>query len=91
MRSPPFSARRVSGNRQRLATIAYPWRLPHAGFEFHYGKHHQAYVDNLNKQIAGTEWDSKPLEDIVVASWQKGNPTPAFNNAAQIWNHTFFW
>ena len=60
-------------------------------FEFHWGKHHRTYVDNLNKQIAGTEWEKKSLEEIVVGSWAAGSPTPAFNNAAQIWNHTFFW
>ena len=65
--------------------------LSKESFEYHYGKHHQAYVDNLNKQIAGTEWDTKTLEEIVVGSWANGNPTPAFNNAAQVWNHTFFW
>ena len=48
-------------------------------------------MDNLNKQIAGTEWEKKSLEEIVVGSWAAGSPTPAFNNAAQIWNHTFFW
>ena len=47
------------------------------------GKHHRAYVDNLNKQIAGTEWEKKTLEEIVVGSWANGTPTPAFNNAAQ--------
>lgn len=59
--------------------------------EFHWGKHHRTYVDNLNKQTAGTDLEGKTLEEIVVASWNKGSPTPAFNNAAQIWNHTFFW
>ena len=65
--------------------------FPLHSFEFHWGKHHRAYVDNLNKQIAGTEWEKKTLEEIVVGSWANGTPTPAFNNAAQIWNHTFFW
>uniref|UniRef100_A0A7S0N9X5 Superoxide dismutase n=1 Tax=Chlamydomonas leiostraca TaxID=1034604 RepID=A0A7S0N9X5_9CHLO len=60
-------------------------------FEFHYGKHHRAYVDNLNKQIAGKDWDKATLEQIVAASWNNGTPTPEFNNAAQVWNHTFFW
>ena len=59
--------------------------------EIHWGKHHRAYVDNLNKQIAGSDLDKKTLEEIVVASWANGSPTPAFNNAAQVWNHTFFW
>ncbi len=52
--------------------------------EFHWGKHHRAYVDNLNKQIAGKDWDNKTLEQIVLASWNGGSPTPEFNNAAQV-------
>ncbi|GFH12749.1 superoxide dismutase [Haematococcus lacustris] len=60
-------------------------------FEYHWGKHHKTYVDNLNKQIAGKDWENKELEEIVLASWNNGSPTPEFNNAAQIWNHTFFW
>ncbi len=62
---------------------------PHISAEtidFHYGKHHQTYVDNLNKQIAGTEFESLDLEAIIRKS-QGG----LFNNAAQVWNHTFFW
>jgi superoxide dismutase, Fe-Mn family len=54
--------------------------------EFHYGKHHQTYVTNLNKLIPGTEFESLPLEEIVRKA--SGG---IFNNAAQIWNHTFFW
>ncbi len=54
--------------------------------EFHYGKHHQAYVDNLNKLIQGTEIENLSLEEIVKTS-QGG----IFNNAAQVWNHTFYW
>ncbi|XP_049359120.1 superoxide dismutase [Fe], chloroplastic isoform X1 [Solanum verrucosum] len=60
-------------------------------FEFHWGKHHRAYVDNLNKQIEGTELDGKTLEDIILVTYNKGAPLPAFNNAAQAWNHQFFW
>src|SRR5512137_1416639 len=55
-------------------------------FEYHYGKHHQAYVTNLNNLIKGTELASMGLEDIVRKS--SGG---VFNNAAQVWNHTFFW
>jgi len=55
-------------------------------FEFHYGKHHQAYVTNLNNLIKGTELENLSLEDIVRKS--SGG---VFNNAAQVWNHTFFW
>jgi superoxide dismutase len=55
--------------------------------EYHWGKHHRAYVDNLNKQIAGTELDSKSnVADIVRACWNGGKPTSAFNNAAQTWS-----
>ncbi|KAL2526936.1 Superoxide dismutase [Fe] 2 [Abeliophyllum distichum] len=60
-------------------------------FEYHWGKHHRAYVDNLNKQIAGTELDGMTLEDIVVVTYNKGDLLPPFNNAAQVWNHDFFW
>jgi Fe-Mn family superoxide dismutase len=54
--------------------------------EFHHGKHHKAYVDNLNKLVPGTEFEGKSLEDIM-----KKASGPMFNNAAQVWNHTFFW
>jgi len=54
--------------------------------EFHYGKHHQAYVTNLNNLIKGTEYENMPLEEIIKKS-QGG----VFNNSAQVWNHTFFW
>jgi Fe-Mn family superoxide dismutase len=54
--------------------------------EFHYGKHHQTYVTNLNNLVKGTEFEAMGLEDIVRKS--SGG---MFNNAAQIWNHTFYW
>ena len=54
--------------------------------EFHYGKHHQAYVTNLNNLIKGTEFETASLEDIV-----KRSSGGIFNNAAQVWNHTFYW
>ncbi|MQL87374.1 hypothetical protein Taro_019917 [Colocasia esculenta] len=59
--------------------------------EFHWGKHHRGYVDGLNKQIAGTELESLPLENVIVKSYNNGDPLPTFNNSAQIWNHDFFW
>lgn len=58
---------------------------------FHHGKHHKAYVDNLNKFAAGTEFAGMPLEQIVTATAGHADKTAIFNNAAQIWNHTFFW
>jgi Fe-Mn family superoxide dismutase len=54
--------------------------------DFHYGKHHQTYVTNLNKQIEGTEFEGMDLESIIRKA-QGG----MFNNAAQVWNHTFYW
>ncbi len=54
--------------------------------DYHYGKHHQAYVTNLNKQIEGTEFDKMDLESII-----KKASGGMFNNAAQVWNHTFYW
>jgi Fe-Mn family superoxide dismutase len=54
--------------------------------EFHHGKHHRAYVNKLNELIAGTEFENAALEDIV-----KRSSGPLFNNAAQAWNHAFYW
>jgi Fe-Mn family superoxide dismutase len=58
---------------------------------FHYGKHHKAYVDNLNKLTAGTEFADLPLEKIIAATAGKPDKAAIFNNAAQTWNHTFYW
>ncbi|HIV72960.1 MAG TPA: superoxide dismutase [Fe], partial [Candidatus Aquabacterium excrementipullorum] len=55
-------------------------------FEYHYGKHHQAYVTNLNNLIPGTEFENLPLEEII-----KKSSGGIYNNSAQVWNHTFFW
>jgi len=54
--------------------------------EYHYGKHHQTYVTNINKLIAGSEFEKMPLEEVIRKA--SGG---VFNNAAQVWNHTFFW
>ena len=54
--------------------------------DYHYGKHHKAYVDNLNKLIEGTDFAGMSLEDII-----KKSEGGVFNNAAQVWNHTFYW
>ena len=58
---------------------------------FHYGKHHRTYVDNLNKLIANTEFEGQSLEKIVLATAGKADRAGIFNNAAQVWNHTFYW
>jgi len=58
---------------------------------FHYGKHHKAYVDNVNKMIAGTEYADMQLEKIITATAGNAEKQSIFNNAAQVWNHTFYW
>jgi superoxide dismutase, Fe-Mn family len=70
-----------------------PWSndalVPHISpetLEYHYGKHHNAYVTKLNAGIQGTEWENSSLEDII-----KGAKGGLFNNAAQVWNHSFYW
>lgn len=63
---------------------------PHISAEtldFHHGKHHQTYVTNLNNLVPGTEFEGKSLEEIINAT----KTGPIFNNAAQVWNHTFYW
>ena len=75
-----------------LPTLAYAQTalepvLSEKTLQFHYGKHHQTYVDNLNKLIPGTEFENLSLTDIV----KKAPDGPIFNNAAQVWNHTFYF
>ena len=74
-----------------LPPLPYPREslAPHISpetIDYHYGKHHQTYVDNLNKMVAGTEFETKNLEEIVRQA-----QGPLFNNAAQVWNHSFYW
>ncbi|HEV2611225.1 MAG TPA: Fe-Mn family superoxide dismutase [Noviherbaspirillum sp.] len=74
-----------------LPPLPYPMEAlqPHISketLEFHYGKHHQAYVTNLNNLIKGTDFENASLEDII-----KKSSGGVFNNSAQVWNHTFFW
>jgi Fe-Mn family superoxide dismutase len=58
---------------------------------FHYGKHHRAYVDNLNKLVAGTDLDGLSLEEVVKRTAGAADKAAVFNNAAQAWNHAFYW
>ena len=58
---------------------------------FHYGKHHKTYVDNLNNLVKGTEYESATLEKIINETAGKADKAGLFNNAAQVWNHTFYW
>lgn len=59
--------------------------------DFHHGKHHQAYVTNLNKLIEGTSLESRSLEEVILDSKGESAKAGIFNNAAQVWNHTFYW
>ncbi len=59
--------------------------------DYHHGKHHKAYVDNLNNLLLGTELRSKSLEEIIMRSANDSAMQGIFNNAAQVWNHTFYW
>jgi len=75
-----------------LPELPYPKTAlaPHISSEtldYHHGKHHNAYVNNLNKLIPGTKHESMSLEEIIKDS----KSGPVFNNAAQVWNHTFYW
>jgi Fe-Mn family superoxide dismutase len=60
-------------------------------FSFHHGKHHKAYVDNLNKLLPGSPFENSTLEEIIMAVAGDATKAGFFNNAAQVWNHTFFW
>ncbi|MCP4923624.1 MAG: superoxide dismutase [bacterium] len=67
---------------------------PHISEEtlgFHHEKHHQTYVTNLNKLVEGSEFSGNSLEEIIVKTSQKNKHAGIFNNAAQVWNHTFYW
>ena len=59
--------------------------------EFHHGKHHAAYVTNLNNLVAGTDLEAKSLEDTITAVAGDASKAGVFNNAAQVWNHSFYW
>lgn len=58
---------------------------------FHHGKHHQAYITNLNTLLEGSELEGSSLEEVILASAKDAGRVGIFNNAAQVWNHTFYW
>ncbi|HNH95290.1 MAG TPA: Fe-Mn family superoxide dismutase [Microthrixaceae bacterium] len=68
------------------AQVALAPHISPETLEYHYGKHHQTYVTNLNKLVEGTEFENAPLEDVILKS-----DGGLFNNSAQVWNHTFYW
>ena len=79
-----------------LPPLPYPKNAlePHISertMDFHHGRHHQAYVTNLNNLVKGSPFEQQSLEEIIKATHKDGSKTGIFNNAAQVWNHTFFW
>ncbi|HZS83978.1 MAG TPA: superoxide dismutase [Stellaceae bacterium] len=79
-----------------LPPLPYPKNAlePHMSaqtLDFHHGKHHQAYVTNLNNLVKDTPMASQSLEQIIKATAKDESKSGIFNNAAQVWNHTFFW
>src|SRR5882672_347681 len=79
-----------------LPPLPYPKNAlePHISertMDFHHGRHHQAYVTNLNNLVKGSPIESQSLEELIKASYRDTSKTGVFNNAAQVWNHTFFW
>jgi Fe-Mn family superoxide dismutase len=101
----PLVGLALAGNAPQSATGGGSFQLPPLPYSqdalepyisgrtmsFHYGKHHQTYVDNLNKLVAGTPLAGQPLEKIIRETAGAADKAPIFNNAAQVWNHTFFW
>ena len=91
-----FSSTALSGSQFILAPLPY---ADHAlepvisanTLSFHYGKHHKTYVDNLNNLVAGTDLAGQSLEQIIRAVAGKADKAGIFNNAAQVWNHMFYW
>src|SRR5262245_39069586 len=80
----------------RLAALPYPRSalepaISARTIDFHYGKHHAGYVDKLNKLIEGTPYGGLPLEELIQKAARDPKAKSIFNNAAQVWNHDFFW
>ncbi len=93
-----FWVRRVPAETAPFALPPLPWEesalaptISGQTISFHYGKHHRTYVDNLNKLVAGSELADLPLERVVQETAGKSDKIAIFHNAAQAWNHTFYW
>lgn len=76
----PFAQDALESGKMSANTLSY-----------HYGKHHAAYVKKLNAAIEGTDMANMSLEDIIKAAYKDTSKSGVFNNAAQVWNHSFFW
>ena len=91
-----FSSAAMSGADYVLAPLPYADNalepvISANTLSFHYGKHHKTYVDNLNKLVAGSDLAGKSLEEIIAATAGQADKAGIFNNAAQVWNHMFYW
>ncbi len=93
-----FQPKKLGEKMQKIELPNLPYAkdalAPHISentINFHYGKHHQAYVTNLNNLITGTELEGKSLEEIIKISATDKSKAGIFNNSAQVWNHTFYW
>ncbi|MCB1937486.1 MAG: superoxide dismutase [Nitrosomonas sp.] len=91
-----FSSAAVSGSQFVLASLPYADNalepvISANTLSFHYGKHHKTYVDNLNKLVAGTDLAGQSLEQVIRAVAGQADKAGIFNNAAQVWNHMFYW
>jgi Fe-Mn family superoxide dismutase len=80
----------------QLPTLPYDYTalepyITKSTLEFHHDKHHNGYVANFNKAVSGTELDSKSLEEVIKATAGDSSQVGIFNNAAQAWNHSFYW
>lgn len=91
-----FSKTAQSGSQYILAPLPYANNalepvISANTLSFHYGKHHKTYVDNLNNLVANSDLAGKSLEEIIKASVGQADKAAIFNNAAQVWNHMFYW
>jgi Fe-Mn family superoxide dismutase len=96
-----FLFKTITKNKENIMTFQLPplpyskdALAPHISentINYHYGKHHQAYVTNLNKLVEGTDLATKSLEEVIKISAADKTKAGIFNNAAQVWNHTFYW
>jgi Fe-Mn family superoxide dismutase len=82
----PFSLPELPYAKDALAPV-----ISAETIEYHHGKHHKAYVDKLNTLIEGKPLAGASLEEIIKKTYKQPAETPVFNNAAQVWNHTFYW
>ncbi len=92
----PFRLARAAGGPFTLPPLPYPDHAlnPYISAQtlgFHYGKHHQGYVNKLNELVMGTPLADQPLEAVITSTAGKAEQAAVFNNAAQMWNHTFYW